>query len=109
MANYLILNQNYIQDGLGTLSYIVPADGTYNVASAFTMNAPSSLVVLVKKNGSTVFTAPSIASPSQSSMQFKTDIQCVAADVITVVYSSSAAIDNQLNSVQSVLSIGQGM
>ncbi len=31
MATYLILNQNYVQNGLGTLTYIVPTTANYNV------------------------------------------------------------------------------
>ena len=30
-SDYLTLNQNYVQNGLGTLTFVVPATGLYNV------------------------------------------------------------------------------
>lgn len=166
----LILNQNYVQNGVGTLTYTVPSDGIYNVqvqvtapsalatgdgagsgtglgsgagggaegtirgdfglgfggvgqgfgvgngyqqppayGSNETMGSPvsSALVVVVNKNGSPIYTAP-VLTPTQSSLEFKTSAPFAAADVITVVLSSSGAPDNQLNSVKSNISIGQG-
>ena len=42
MANYLILNQNYVQDGPGTLTYIASATGNYNVQVQATLpSAPA--------------------------------------------------------------------
>lgn len=37
MANYLILNQNYVFNGLGTLTYTVPTTGQYNVRVQLTV------------------------------------------------------------------------
>lgn len=67
----------------------------------------SSLVVVVKNGVTTIFTAPSL-TPSQSAYQFKFAFQATAADVLTVVLTSSNANDNQLNSVKSIISIQQG-
>lgn len=107
MANFLILNQNYVQDGLGTLTFTVPTTGTYNVQCQSTFNPVSSLAILVKNNGSTKYTAPTV-TPTQSALQFKTDLQLTAADSVTIVLSSAAAVDNQLNTIQSNISISQG-
>jgi len=107
MANYLVLNQNYVNVGLGTLTFTVPTTGNYNVACQVTELPPSSLVIQVKNNGSTIFTAPSV-SATQIGLEFKVSFQATAADSITVVFSSSAANDNLLNSVKANVSIGQG-
>jgi hypothetical protein len=64
----------------------------------------SSLVILVKQNGSTVFTAPAI-SPTQSALQFNFDLLCALNDALQVVLSSSNPSDELLNSVQSTVSI----
>lgn len=80
-----------------------------NYGSNETMGAAvsSALVVLVKNNGSTVFTAPTLGS-RQSAMQFKYPFQATAADSVTVVLSSVNASDNQLNGVTSVVAVEQG-
>lgn len=173
MANFLILNQNQVFNGLGTLTFTVPTTGNYNVqyqgtvpeavpvdagagsgvglgsgagggdATGFAKggngtgqggvgqgfgavpnnyNQPSSygsnatpgaavssaLVVLVKNNGSTIFTAP-VLSATQSSLQFKYSFQATAADSVTVVLSSANASDAVLNGLTSNISIGQGL
>lgn len=179
MANYLILNQNQVFNGLGTLTYTVATTEALNVqvqvtfpksvainsnqtgngyngagsgvglgagtggggegftggdlgtghggvgqgfgagnsyqqppsaASNATANSPvsSSLVILVKKNGSTIYTATSPAQ-FQSALQFRTSFLATAADSITVVISSVASSDSQLSGVTSNISIGQGL
>ena len=172
MANYLLLNQPQVFNGLGTLSFTIPQDGTYNVQAQITVpealatgdgggsgkglgsgvgggtlygfavggagtghgavgqgfgadtsgyqqppsygsNATSgsavssSLAVVVNKNGSPIYTAPTFTA-TQSALQFKTSFVASATDAITVVLSSSAGSDNALNGVTSVVSIGEG-
>lgn len=170
MANLLILNQNQVWNGLGTLTYTVATTGNYNVQVQTTYPAwategdgagsgtglgsgtggggegftggdlgaghggvgqgfgagngyqqpsvygsnettvagvTSGLSILVKKNGSTVYTA-STPAVVQSAQQFKFSFQATAADSITVVFASSAAPDKTLNAIVSNVSIGQG-
>lgn len=107
MSNFLIQNQNYVQDGLGTLTFTIPSTNQYTVRCQTTVMPDSSLAILVKKNGSTVYTAPALV-PGQIALEFKTSLQCTAADSVTVVFSSSAAVDEQLNSIKSNVSIEQG-
>lgn len=67
----------------------------------------SSLSIVVNQNGSPVYT--SIApTGTQRQIKFKVLLNCTAADVITVVLSSSNANDKQLNSLQSQISVNQG-
>jgi len=171
MANYLILNQPQVFNGLGTLTYTVATTGNYNVQCQITVPeavatgsfagsgqglgsgtggggegftggdlgtghggvgqgfgagnsyqqpsaqgsnqtsgsaVASGVSVLVKKNGSTIFTTPTFA-PSKSAIQFKYGFQATAADSITVVIASSTASDNGLNGVTSITSIGEGL
>lgn len=67
----------------------------------------SALVLLVKQNGTTVFTAPAL-SPTQSALQFKVSLLLTAADVITIVPSSANASDKVLNGLQITASIAAG-
>jgi poly(3-hydroxybutyrate) depolymerase len=171
MANYLILNQSQVFNGLGTLTYTVPTTGQYNVSVQVTVpeavatgsfagsnqglgsgtggggegftggdlgtghggvgqgfgagngyQQPSSqgsnqtsgsavssgVSILVKKNGSTIFTAPAFVA-GQSALQFKYGFLATAADSITVVIASSTGSDNGLNGVTSNVSISQGL
>lgn len=73
------------------------------------LNTPvsSALSIVVKQNGTTVYTAPTL-TPTQSSLQFTTQLLCTAGDVITVVFASSNASDNTLNGIQSNVSIFAG-
>ena len=68
----------------------------------------SSLSVVVNQNGTPVYTMPAL-TPTEGAFQFKTDILCANSDVITVVLSSSGAPDKLLNTVQSTITIGQGL
>lgn len=70
---------------------------------------PSSLSILVKKNAVTQYTSTAPVN-FQGALQFKTALAGLAAgDIITVVFSSSASADNQLNSILSNVSISQGL
>jgi hypothetical protein len=107
MTQYLIQEQNQVLDGLGTLTFIIPATGEYTVRVQSTFTPESSLVVVVADGVTTLFTAPAV-TPTQSALEFKFFFAATAADVITVVFSSAAAIDNQLNTIKSNVSIGLG-
>ena len=109
MSNALILNQSQVLSGLGTMTYTVPtgAGGAYNVAVQCTELPPSGISIVVNQNGTPEFTAPAV-SATQGALQFKFSILLAAADVVTVVLSSSNANDNLMNTVKSEISIGQG-
>ncbi len=107
MANYLITDTNYVQDGLGTLTYNIPSTAIYSVRLQATFQPNSSLAIVVKQNGTTRYTAPAV-TPTQTALQFKFTFPFTAADVVTVVLSSAAAVDNTLNGIQANVSIGQG-
>lgn len=109
MSNILILNQPRVDVGLTTSTYTVPTGGAgiYNVALQSTEIPPSGISIIVNKNASPVYTAPTLV-PTQSSIQFKFPILLADADVITVVASSSNANDTLLNSVKTNTSIVLG-
>lgn len=79
--------------------------------SDITVNSPikSTLSVVVNKNAVAQYTSTAPVN-FQSALQFKTTLAGLAAgDVVTVVFSSSASVDNQLNGILSNVSIGQGL
>lgn len=107
MANILLVNQPFVSVGLGTFTHTIASAGLYNVHVESTETPPTSLTMIVTQNGPTVYTAP-VITPTQSAIQFKVPLVCTAADAITVVLSSGAAIDNQLNTLKTTVTIGQG-
>jgi hypothetical protein len=107
MSNYLTLNQSQTIAGLGTWNYTIPAAGPYFIQFQFSEVPPSSLVLTINVNGSPVYTSTTLAA-QQSAAGAKVDLNSATNDAITVVLSSSAPIDKQLNTVQTTIAIGQG-
>jgi hypothetical protein len=111
MSNPLILNVAQPASGLQTMTYTVPAGvatQTYSVLSQLTEIPPSSISVVINKNASPIFTAPSL-SPTQGAQQFKYSFEAAANDALQVVYSSSSFVDQQLNNVKSITALYQGL
>lgn len=128
MANSLGLNANQVA-GLGTFSYTVPTgaaglytlgcqstlpyeQGTYNNSSV-TPGVASALQIVLSQSGSasvsiTIGGSATNPTPTQPAMGTSGRFQCVAGDVLSVVLSSSNAIDNQPNSVKSIVNLYQG-
>ena len=67
----------------------------------------SSLSVVVKQNGTTIYTAPAIEG-IQKGLQFQKSFLANAADAITVVFASSNAADEQLIAIQANVSVVVG-
>lgn len=102
-------NQNLTFAGLGTLSITVPLAGLYFVEGKISLptlpkgdSSPSALVVVVNKNGSPIYTG------SAGAEGFRTVTSCAANDLIAMVFSSAAAVDQGLNVIKSTVSIGLG-
>ncbi len=107
--------------GLATQTYNVPATGLYTVQVQCTIpyqaagssndssvtTGGSSLQILVKLDATTKLTLSS-PTPTQPSLSGAVTFQATAAQVITIVPSSAAAVDNQLNSVKGIINIFAG-
>lgn len=107
MSLVLIKDTPQVSVGLVTYTYTIPSAEIYTVRLQSTEIPPSGISILVKQNGSTVYTAPTL-SPTQSAIQFNYSQLYAANDVVTVALSSSSANDLLLNSVKTSVSIGQG-
>lgn len=107
MSNILILDEPRVDVGLVTDTYTVATTGLYNLEAQITEIPPSGLSIVVNQNGSPIYTAPTL-TPTQSAIQFKVDINATAADVITLVLSSTNTNDEMLNSVKTNVAITKG-
>lgn len=107
---------NSTVQGLGTIAtFIAPSTDVYSVQGSITLPTignggvasgatPSQVVATVNKNGSAQYTGFAGAEG------FQTNVQCTAADTITVVLSSSnTALDGMLNVIKTTVSISEGV
>lgn len=114
MAEVLFINQPQVSAGLtsgtDTLTYTVPsgAGGVYTAHVDVTNPPATGLTVLVKQGASTKFTAAT-EGQTQSAQQFNYSQLYSAADVISVVLSSSTASDKVANAVKAIVTIRQGL
>ena len=125
MANSLQLNTSSPFAGLGTGTYTVVTAGNYRVTckstlpyeqgtsnnSSVTPSTSSALQIVINQNGSPIVTVGGAANnptPTQPSLVASAELQCAAADVITVVLSSANAIDAVPNTVKSIINLYQG-
>lgn len=100
------LGQGGVGQGFGaTNGYQQPPAAASNQTS--NAGVQSGLSIVVKQNGTTIYTASSPAIV-QSAQQFKYSFQATANDSITVVFASSTASDKTLNAIVSNVSVGQG-
>jgi hypothetical protein len=125
MTNSLQLNTSTVFAGLGTSTFTVVTAGLYTCA--FTSTIPhlekggpgdststvggSGLQVVINQNGSPVLTIGGSATnptPYQPSLGGSVRIQAAVNDVITVVLTSSNAVDAQPNAVKTTINLYQG-
>lgn len=120
--NSLQVNESTVVGGLGTQTFNVVTAGLYTcsfkvfvpyVASGSSNNSSvttggSSVVVTVNQNGSPVLTtsAPSINQPIVGGSVV---LNCAVNDVLTVVLSSAATVDNSPNAVKAIINLFQGV
>lgn len=104
MANTLKDNQSNVICGLGIFTHTCASNGMYKVNIRCSEVPISGIVVSTKLNAGSPIVATAPAA-SQSTVNLENIFNCVATDVITVTLSSAVPIDNQLNTVKSIVSI----
>ncbi len=108
MSTTLNLNSTQAVAGLGTSTYTVITAGAYFVDCQSTLPPSSGLQIVINLNGSPVLTtggATTNPTPTQMSIGGAARILCAATDVITVVLSSSNAVDANPNAVKSTINL----
>lgn len=102
MPNTLKDNQSNIICGLGTYTHTVVVAGMFFVSATCLENPPSGVSIVIQLNGTPIATSTAPAA-SQEAINIQTLLTCNVNDVISVVISSSSAIDNQLNTVKTLV------
>ena len=110
MASHNIqLDRTRTYAGINTYNYTFSDTGFYNLQFVSTEDTNSTLSVVVNQNGSPIYTNATLpGSGTIRDINFKLGINATATDTLSVVVTSSAAIDNQLNTVKTTISIGTG-
>lgn len=106
-------SQNLTSVGLRTITLSAPAQGPYVVKGKLSLptiaddgesaDDTSQVVVTVTQNGSTKYTGLPGAEG------FKVNLLCNQYDLIAIITSSSAAIDQPLNVVKAAISLSSGV
>lgn len=107
MPNTLKDYQSNVMVGLGTWTYTTSVASLFFVQATSSENPPSGLVLMIKQNGTTMATSTA-PSATQGAVDTLTLLNCAQGDVITVVISSSVPIDQQLNTVKTIIVLRQG-
>jgi len=99
--------QSNVVGGLGTWTDTITVAGLYNIASNSTVFPPSGLSVIINLNGSPIASSAAPSAAEQVVNVQATSVPCAVNDVITVVISSSAANDQILNAVKTIIVLTQ--
>ncbi len=115
-----------VMGGLDTYTCTVSGQGIFTVRGQATMTkvgvsgqmdngltpedptqSSSGLTIVVKQNGTTRSTSDT-PSPTQTHIDFSTQLMCASGDVITVIAASTNDEEKNSNTVKVTLSIDQG-
>lgn len=97
--------QTNVQCGLGTFTYTIPVTDYYGFRVSSWVNPDSDMIITINKNGTPLATSPD-PLPTQTHVDLSvSNVSCTLNDAITVVLSSAAAVDNQANTVKSIIGI----
>lgn len=118
MATVIIPNflTQKVVNGLNTYQYTIQNAGLHNCKIKTDHREASSMTISIVQAGSnnatlgTITLSPtsSAAGNSQSSAVLNTIANCQPGDTISFVLTSSAQIDNQLNTVKSRITVNPG-
>src|ERR1035441_2803449 len=98
------ISQTKVLNQLDTYNHTALSNSMYVVTMKLSEQPPSGMSIVIQQNG---VTKASLASPSvqQNHMELIVQLNCSISDVISVILSSSAAIDQLGNSFKGILKI----
>ena len=107
------LSQAAAASGLSTDTYkigSVSGAGTYSIFVRSTVKDPSGIVITLSQSGSqsASFSSP-IASGQTNHVEMNASFNCAVGDILSVVVSSSAPVDQPPNLIKSIINLRQGL
>lgn len=108
MATLVVKGGTQTYVGLNTYNHTAAATSLYTIEVRCTEVPTSTLSIVIKNNSSTLATSATPAA-GQNNINLRAQVNCTLNDVIGVVVTSSSPIDQQLNNVQTTITIRQGL
>lgn len=103
------LNVSSASSGLSTDTFKVSIAGPYYMSAQSTVNEPSGLVITLSQTGSV---SKSVVSPVCSAQEIAVSVNgsfnCAVGDILHVVVTSSAPIDQPPNLIKTIINLRQG-
>jgi hypothetical protein len=103
------INTSSASSGLSTDTFKVAVAGMYYLSAQTTVIQPSALVITLSQTGSTSASlATPATSPVQESVSINKTFNCAIGDILSVVVTSSAPIDQPPNLIKTIINLRQG-
>jgi len=96
--------------GLSTDTIKIATAGVYSIYTKTTVLQPSGLVVTLSQTGSASnsFSTPT-TSPLTGHVEMNAKFNCAVGDILSVVVSSSASIDQPPNLIKTIIQLKEGV
>lgn len=104
------IGQASASSGLSTDTFKVLQAGVHSIFVRTTVKDPSGLVITISRSGSS---SDSVASPAASGqtnhVELNAKFNCAIGDILSVVVTSSASVDQPPNLIKSIINLRQGL
>jgi hypothetical protein len=102
--------QPSVSSGLSTDTFKVTTAGLHSIYARSTVIQPSGLVVTLSQSGSTsASVVSSTTSPMQEEVEVNGKFNCAVGDILSVVVTSSAPVDQPPNLIKTIINLRQGL
>jgi hypothetical protein len=102
--------QQSVTSGLSTDTYKVSAADMYQIFVRTTDLPPSGAVITLSQSGSqSVSVSTPTTSPKQRHIEINAKFNCAIGDILSVVVSSSAPVDQPPNLIKTTINLKQGI
>lgn len=109
MVYTLKASETNVAVGLGSWTHTTTQNGMYFASMSCSEVPPSSIILTIAQSGSaSLSVSTSAPATSQGYIDLQQLFNCQAGDVITFTLSSAAEIDNELNTVKTIMKINPG-
>lgn len=108
MANGLKATKPNVLSALGTYTHTTTASGLYTVEARVNVPPSSSLVITITQNGTTKATSTA-PTPHQKEVDLRITLNCAQSDVLNIVLTSSAPVDQQPIALKGTGIVRQGL
>lgn len=104
------LGQTSASSGLSTDTHKISVAGVYSIYTRTTDIPPSGIVATLSQSGSqSVSVSTPTTSPVQKHIELNGKFNCAVGDILSVVLTSSASVDQSPNLIKTIINLKQGI